>query len=210
MKVTHFQRECGINANSYGRFMKLKGPYRGADNQTYEAAFIFFKKRELAGVKAPKKKKVASEDKDKFDVSDPSLYLDGEEDGEVEVYDTCDVIRRKINAHLRESGVTKAGFCRAMGKMMPDGKPITPITMDRFLEKKGSLEGNSTKVFYAAYCFFEKLRIKQKKPKTKFREEMEEIWEDRGGFDLELHRGGFIVPAGTSVFHDEYGVFQYC
>lgn len=32
-KVTHFQRELGIASNSYGRFIKLKGPWNGADNK---------------------------------------------------------------------------------------------------------------------------------------------------------------------------------
>ena len=44
-KVTHFQRELGINSNSYGRFMKLKGSDKGHGNQAYEAASVFFAKR---------------------------------------------------------------------------------------------------------------------------------------------------------------------
>jgi hypothetical protein len=204
MKVTHFQRECNINSNSYGRFMKLKGPYSGCDNQTYKAAFIFFKKRELAGVKAPKKKKAKAEDLAKFNVSDPSLELDGEESGNVEVYDTCDVIRTKISAHLREDGVTKAAFCRTLGSLTPEGTAINGKSIDDFLKKKGADQGNSTRCFYAAYVFFEKLRIKQGKSKTKFREDMEKIWGSKGGFDLKLSNG-FWLHGSESASKDKYG-----
>jgi hypothetical protein len=203
MKVTHFLRECNINSNSYGRFMKLKGPYSGAANQTYEAAFIFFKKRELAGIK-PAKKKAKAEALDRFDVSDPELLLVGEIEGVVEIYDTCDEVRRKINAHLREDGVTKAGLCRALGKMTPSGTPINGKSLDDFLRKKGADAGNSSNTFYAGYVFFEKLRIKHGKPKSKFREEMEKIWCSQGGF--RRHRGGLVYcPPGAHHYMDKYG-----
>ena len=204
MKVTQFQRQCNINSNSYGRFMKLKGPYSGCDNQTYEAAFIFFKKRELAGIKPPKRKKAKAEDADKFDVSDAVLKLDGEDEGEVKIYDTCDEIRRKITAHLREDGVTKAGLCRTLGQITPGGTPINAKSMDDFLKKKGPLDGSSSRCFYSAYVFFEKLRIKQGKPKSKFREEMEAIWAGNRGFSR--RRGGLVIcKAGTQPYMDKYG-----
>lgn len=55
LKVTDFQRACDINCSSYGRFMKLKGPYAGDMNQAYKAAFQFFERRKLAGIKEPTK-----------------------------------------------------------------------------------------------------------------------------------------------------------
>ena len=58
MKVNEFQRACNIKSNSYGRFLKLKGPYAGDENQTYEATFRFFERRKKAGIKGPTKKKV--------------------------------------------------------------------------------------------------------------------------------------------------------
>jgi hypothetical protein len=184
--------------------MKLKGPYSGIDNQTYKAAFIFFKKRELAGIKPPTRKKAKAEDLDKFDVSDPVLELEGEDEGEVEIYDTCDEIRRKINAHLREDGVTKASLCRTLGKMTPVGTTINAKSMDDFLKKRGPQEGNSTRCFYGAYVFFEKLRIKQGKPKSKLREEMEEIWAWQGGFSK--HRSGTVIcRADSRPYYDKYG-----
>ena len=65
MKVTEFQRTLGINSNSYGRFMKLKGPLSGMDNQTFHAACPFFMEREVNGMKPAKKKKVAKEEEEK-------------------------------------------------------------------------------------------------------------------------------------------------
>jgi hypothetical protein len=184
--------------------MKLRGPYSGVDNQTYEAAFIFFKKRELAGIKPPKKKKAKAEDADKFDVNDAVLKLDGEDEGEVKIYDTCDEVRRKITAHLREDGVTKAGLCRTLGQMIPGGTPINAKSMDDFLKKKGPRDGSSSRCFYSAYVFFEKLRIKQGKPKSKFREEMEEIWAVEGGFPTSGRR--FIICRfDERPYFDKYG-----
>ncbi|KAF1938543.1 hypothetical protein EJ02DRAFT_473407 [Clathrospora elynae] len=42
------------------------------------------------------------------------VVLDGKMDDGVQVYDTCDEIRRKINAHLKIPGVTQASFLRAI------------------------------------------------------------------------------------------------
>lgn len=46
MTQAAFLKLCDINSNSYYRFMNLKGPYGGCDNQTYEGAAIFFYRRE--------------------------------------------------------------------------------------------------------------------------------------------------------------------
>lgn len=50
-----FLEACGgINSNSFGRFMKLKGPWSGTENGTYWGALKFFQEREE---NAKKKKK---------------------------------------------------------------------------------------------------------------------------------------------------------
>ena len=118
MKVTHFQRACGITVGSYGGFMKQKGPYAGINNHTYDAAFKFFKSMEEKGIKIPptsnKRQKVngGAEKIGAIGVEElKKIHLDGEENEQVEIYDTCDEVRRKIAAHLRKAGVTGAGFC---------------------------------------------------------------------------------------------------
>jgi len=119
MRVSEFQRELGINNTSYHRFMKLRGPKKGIENQTMKAAYPFFKKRELAGIKIPEENVVSLEDreKDKWDVS--GIHLDGEEEERVPVYETCADIRRKIKAHLSEAPTTKAEFLREVCKAFP-------------------------------------------------------------------------------------------
>ena len=47
-KVTHFQKELGISASSYGNFMKQKGVDGGINNQTFDAAHDFFLKRGMS------------------------------------------------------------------------------------------------------------------------------------------------------------------
>lgn len=172
MKVTHFQKENGINSNSYGRFMKLKGPYSGIDNQTYHQAHRFFRKREEKGIKPLPPKKPTAADVAKFDVS--GVSLDGEALDEVRVFDDCNEVRRKINAHLKEPGITAAGFCREMAKFFSDAdKKIQSKQLNDFLKKKGEASGAESAVYYGGYVFFEKLRIKNGTKKGKKRLESE-------------------------------------
>ncbi|KAL1304694.1 hypothetical protein AAFC00_003646 [Neodothiora populina] len=56
-------------------------------------------------------------------------------------------------------------------------------SLNRFREAKGPDGGNTNSVFYAACVFFEKIRVKEGKPKSKHRQEMEAAWGDQGGFD---------------------------
>ncbi|KAM7194413.1 hypothetical protein V8F20_007939 [Naviculisporaceae sp. PSN 640] len=133
------------------------------------------------------------------------------------VFDTCDTIRRKIRALLRPSAnkpvITQAAFLRAISKATygPDTtKTITPATRSAFLKKKGPLEGNTSMVYYASYVFFEKLRIKQGKPKSDDREIMEDIWAGKGGIDTKKisSRVQYITVArvgGGGFYYDEFG-----
>ena len=207
MKVTEFQKHLGVNSNSYGRFMKLgkTGPWSGIDNGTFHAAYLFFKKRELAGVKTPKKNvNVPKEVIDKYDVS--GIRLPGERTEEVEIYDTCDDVRSKVNKHLREAPVTKAGFMREICKTFPEPKTIQAAQLQRFLKGKGPTDGQSSPVFYAGYVYFEKLRIKNGGKKTTKRQEMEALYLGEGGMSRELRRGGWVTTSSAArVTSDQYG-----
>lgn len=201
MKVGEFQDKLGVSSNSYLRFMGQNGVNKGAESATYVAGWLFFKKREMAGLKMPKKKKAKTADNDKggkeandkdnpadkgskkdaaeeYDVS--SIHLDGEEEGKVPIFDTCDEIRRKINAHLRASDMSQAAFVREIAKTLPDNSKVTSRQMTAFLGKKGPLKGSDSPACYAAYVWFEKLRIKNGKKKGKKREEMECEWPETG------------------------------
>lgn len=204
MKVSEFQRTIGVNSNSYGRFMKLKGLMSGNGNQVYEAAFRFFEDRREAGIKPQKKKGKRDEEVKKFDVS--GVELPGEKDGDVDVWETCDEMRKKINAFLREPDVTQAAFLREVAKMHPDGKAIQSKQLKDFLSKKGPTAGNTSKVFYCSYVFFEKMRIKYGKPKTAMREGTEAAWCMEGGIDTKRKLDGlYICYKDSYPVEDKYG-----
>ena len=71
--------------------MKQNGPTAGMGSDTYHGAYRLFKKRELQGIKMPRKK-VKNADADKnYDLSD--IHVEGKETGNMEVYDTGDEVR---------------------------------------------------------------------------------------------------------------------
>jgi hypothetical protein len=122
--------------------------------------------------------------------------------------DTCDDIRRKINAHLKKPGVTQASFLRSLSacyRTVP--KKFTSRQLSLFRSKKGAYEGNTSGIFYGAYVYFEKLRIKEGKPKGKKREDMESIHAVEGGMDTQRRRDRVIVMTGDSVHVDAYARF---
>lgn len=197
--------------------MKQSGPTKGLGSNTYFGAFEFFKKRELAGVKMPRKKQkteVKSKDtksskdgknneKDKYDVSE--VHLDGEDQERVPIFDTCDDIRKKINAHLRVAATTNVGFVRQIAETFPNPPDMAGRHLTAFLSKKGPTNGADSPIFYAAYVYFEKLRIKDKKPKSKKRQEMEVIWARKGGMERSKQPQTVIVRVGESWTIDQYG-----
>jgi hypothetical protein len=202
MKVGEFQKALGVSSNAYSRFMGQNGRDKGSGCDTYIEAFKFFKKRELQGIKAPKKKVKKAEETVKNDVSD--IHLDGEAGLNVPVYDTCDEIRKKISAYLREPGVTQAGFLREIAKTYPDGKKIQSKVLNDFLGKRGARAGNTSSVFYSSYVFFEKMRIRDGKPKSKHRQEMEK--QHPGGFDVKNRWDGRVLcRIGEHPWEDKYG-----
>ncbi|MCJ1238824.1 hypothetical protein MMC14_006815 [Varicellaria rhodocarpa] len=121
MKVGEFQKAIGVNSRSYGTFMTQQ-------------------ERDQRHLDAEEEGQESEEDK-KLDVS--GIHLDGEENGDVEVYDTCDEVRRKIAAFLREPGVTQASSLREVSKMLPQPKKIQSKQLQG---KKGALAGNEQRV----------------------------------------------------------------
>lgn len=211
MKIGKFQEKLGVSSKSYGEFMGQNGPDKGMYSSTYHAAWAFFKRRELAGVKMPRKKaktvdvkddkKTAKNDEPKQDVSD--IHLEGEEKGEVPIYDTCDEVRRKINAQFRDSSMTQAAFLREIAKCIPGTPELSSQRLKTFLNNKGPRAGSDSPIFYGAYVWFEKLRIKAGKKKNKKREEMEKVWAKEGGMDRDAPKGGWTSRAPPTV--DKYG-----
>jgi hypothetical protein len=67
------------------------------------------------------------------------------------------------------------------------------------------LEGNTSGIFYGAYVYFEKLRIKEGKSKSKKRQEMEETHGKSGGINIERMQVRLLCRAGDSWHNDSYG-----
>ncbi|TVY84794.1 hypothetical protein LSUE1_G001029 [Lachnellula suecica] len=204
MKVGEFQKEIGANSKSYSSFMGQTGPYKGSGSCVYSNAFAFFKLRELSGIKAPKKKVKKEDEVKQNDVS--AIQLEGEAENAVEAYDTCDEVRKKIRAYLATPSVTQAGFLREIAKTYGDDRKIQSKVLNDFLGKKGPMAGNTSSVFYSSYVFFEKLRIRDGKPKSKARLEMEGIYQKEGGVDTKRRNDGMVfVMAGERPYEDKYG-----
>jgi hypothetical protein len=67
------------------------------------------------------------------------------------------------------------------------------------------LEGNTSGVFYGTYVYFEKLRIKEGKPKSKKRQQMEELHAKSGGLETERMQDRLLCRAGDAWHIDAYG-----
>ncbi|KAK4229182.1 hypothetical protein QBC38DRAFT_125217 [Podospora fimiseda] len=142
---------------------------------------------------ASKKAAIAGSAPTAADIAD--IALEGEEKDEVPIFDSCDEVRKKINAHLKKDGVTQAQFCRDVyaqlkGPSKP-GKCFQGVQLSRFRGMKGTYEGAKSPFYYGAYVFFEKLRIKEVKPKSKHRLEMERQWGEDGGIERDGGRWGY-------------------
>jgi hypothetical protein len=180
-----------------------------------------------AGPEAPTKAKASSKmggaaknEDDDADVS--GIHLDGEDNDSVPVYDTCDDIRTKISRFMREtpSSNTNSAFIRLINSTLPTSSTKTPTSrqMPTFLNKKGPTSGADSPVFYASYVFFEKLRIKKNKPKSKKRVEMEETWTAKPSYEIgvgtvsrdgmplkDMAKQRFWLAAGSSVSISQLG-----
>lgn len=197
MTKTKFAGVIGVSTKSLSGFLGESGPFKGSGYAAYDGAWEYFKKLEVAGIKIPVKKakttpsagattsaaatSASGSNSAGIDISD--VHLPGEEEDNVPVYDTCDEVRRKVNAHLKKPGVTQAQFGRDILAQIHLDRPASfqGSQIARFRGMKGPRTGATQAIFYGAYVFFEKIRIKEGKPKTKHREEMEKAWP--GGFD---------------------------
>jgi hypothetical protein len=229
MKVGEFQNAIHVSSKSYYTFMKQNGPDKGRGSSVYFNAWRFFKVRELKGISMPKKKKAkvltantgnaannssSSEDSTSIIKSDllkiANIWLPGEDYDDVAILDSCDEMRRKINAYLRKDGVTQAEFLRALdeqfkGPLENRPKKLQHFHLSYFRGNNGPLGGNSSLLYYAAFVFFEKLRIADGKGKSFHRLGMEDRWGVLG-VDRERRSGYILYPSHLHPVLDEYGI----
>lgn len=215
-----FCEKIGVSDKSLRSFMQQSGPNTGTGSATYSNAHLYFDKREARGLKMPRAKKQKTDAKDSKDKKSANARvpdtadlptLDGEEDGNVKIYDTCQDVRTKIDAHLRKTGMTKAAFARELSKCTGTvGGDVTASQVTEFQRKKGPLSGNSSKAFYAGYVYFEKERLSQGKPKSKKRQEMEKVHGNEGVWtDRPFESTGFWCKAGERPYVDKYGHIEF-
>jgi hypothetical protein len=88
-------------------------------------------------------------------------------------FSSCDEIRKKVNQYLQTPGVTQASFLKDIAIQVGEGINIQGKQLTDFRTKKGPDAGNTSRVYYGSYVFFEKLRLRDDKPKSKHRLEME-------------------------------------
>jgi hypothetical protein len=67
------------------------------------------------------------------------------------------------------------------------------------------MTGNTSAIFYGAYVYFEKLRIKDGKPKGTKRQEMEDIYAGDGGLDTKRRSYVYVCGSGERPAMDKYG-----
>ncbi|KAK2071630.1 hypothetical protein P8C59_006037 [Phyllachora maydis] len=89
--------------------------------------------------------------------------------------------------------------------------------LTRFMEAKGPRGGCINPVFYASYVFLEKLRIKEGRPKTQHREDMEKIWDGtnprkKNAKGMEITQGSnayYTVHSSERLVVDKYGQIHF-
>lgn len=226
MTVAKMQEAIHTTSNSYYRFMNQSGPTKGTQSDVYMNANVYFTKREIAGLKMPRKKKAKTEASDskaeageteggqrktkgddakELDVS--GIKLEGEEKDSVPIYLTCDDVRSMINNHLRTTSATQASFCRTVNGMYTHqpSEGTGPGALKSFLSSSGVLMGASSPIFYGGYVYFEKLRIKQGKPQNKKRQQMEKMWAPRGLDTRHDMKQSTMMKGDEAIFTDKYG-----
>lgn len=231
-KVGEFQRTIGVSGPAYGRFMNRTGAWAGEETDTYWKAQAYFNKRRLLGLPLalpkPKKAKTAAAAgsgdagpgaaKKAADLDakvaklldtcdDITLPGEGTEAG-VPVFDTPAEMRKKFRALLAKEGVTKSAFMRALSKMIPNDTPVSAQNLKTFMDQTATMDGNTSKSFYAGYLLFEKQRIRDGKPKSAFRQEMEGRHGPGGVNRTHNVKSGFICRAHERPHIDKYGSLQ--
>lgn len=149
----------------------------------------------------------AKELESQLDVSD--ISLDGESDGEVPIYMTCDEVRKGLRA-LASNDITQAAICRTLTAALPSGYTgkVSAANLRGFMGEKGAVEGNTSVGFYAGYCFLEKRRIKAGKAKSDWRMEMEKV-HGAEGVDTKHGPNSFLTLRNDeTALYDKHGKLQ--
>ncbi|RDB28828.1 hypothetical protein Hypma_015372 [Hypsizygus marmoreus] len=144
-------------------------------------------------VKKPRKSDASvdasgSKSKDEGKLEKPKTWQDvklvGEDEGPVPVYDDCAEVRRKIGLLQKTAGWKVTHWLKEIGG-------INNNSFGRFMKEKGRTDGASNGTYYAAYVYFEKVRILEGKKRTAKRISNESTMPD--GYPLENRRRGWVL-----------------
>lgn len=75
----------------------------------------------------------------------------------------------------------------------------------RFMEASGPQAAGHNITFYAAWVYFEKLRIKEGKEKTEKRQKMEKIWGKKGFRRMNGNNMALTLQQGKNWTMNDYG-----
>ncbi|CAK3943836.1 Hypothetical predicted protein [Lecanosticta acicola] len=202
-----FATAIGVSGKSLNDFLSQVGSMNGSGSATYAGAWEFFKKREIAGLKMPPVKRAKqSSASPALDIS--GILLTGEAFDNVPIYESCDEVRKKINAHLAKPGVTQAQFCRDLAAQYhSETKKIQSKQLVGFRSKKGPWAGNTSIVCYTAYVYFEKLRLAEGRPKSEHRQGMEAV--HPAGLDTQRTHERVWCKSNKRPVVDQFGRFSH-
>ncbi|KZV92461.1 hypothetical protein EXIGLDRAFT_647264 [Exidia glandulosa HHB12029] len=125
-------------------------------------------------VAAPAKKKTSKKADKVTYASWRDVPIEGEDEGDIQIYDDCNDIRRKIRALQKTPGFKITHWLSEIGG-------INSNSFGRFMKATGPMGGAENGTYEAAYKYFEKVRIMEGKKKTPKRLEAET--EHPGGRD---------------------------
>ncbi|OQS03634.1 hypothetical protein THRCLA_04048 [Thraustotheca clavata] len=195
MTQTALLKQIGVNSNSFGRFMKLKGPYGGCDNSSYSGLLHFFYQLEKKEKKEKEEAKMAKKAAPKRKVKDTGSDSDDQPIAPKKAKSQSKENQSNENQPPVKKGPERLAEIEAI-QLPPDllvyddcdvvrdhiivylaRKECTQVALAenfqcsvasirKFLAMKGVREGSGSIVYKAAYSFFEKLRILEVKPKT--------------------------------------------
>ena len=220
MSTGDFIAELGVNGNTFYKFMNNRykdKKWGAAAGGAYWAAMAYFNRQAAAKKAAKGKGKGKGKGKRKRGADDggakaaekaakeeraakrregtlllakiEEVELDddaADEDGNAYVYDNCDVVRRKCSRFLASGLTTKTAWLKAMG--------VNPNSFNGFMNFNGKGAGAGNCSYVRAFVFFEKLRVLEKKPKSKLRVTNEARWPT--GYPLRHDNGKRWCVAG--------------
>lgn len=142
------------------------------------------KPRPMSGSGGPSGSTKKGKEKTSLYSSWKDVTLEGEDEGEVPLYDDCNDVRRKIRVLMKTPGWKVTQWLKDIGG-------INSNSYGRFMKDSGATCGATNGTYVAAYIYFEKVRIFEGKKKSAKRLRMEEEYPN--GITLEDRRKVWVI-----------------